>query len=151
MALPVRLAPPSGVPTRHLEAIVRSYLDSRDPGSTSPPPEVVQAIEEGLRALLQLPPNELSRACREVVMAALEAYAAEALEPIEDVVGGWLATADVWSDSDLVSRLAAALGRTLEVHESWSSASAEASSHTNSRTLNVASSGTVSVKRRVSV
>ncbi|MFQ6132253.1 MAG: hypothetical protein ACE5R4_09485 [Armatimonadota bacterium] len=127
--------------------LVESYIRSRDPGSPAPP-GTAESLERSLRTLRSLPANEWSRACREIFLAALESYSAESLHAVDDVVGGWLATAEVWTDPGLASELAAAMGRTLEVVTTWNSGSSRIVEHIESRTRSAGSPVTVSVSLR---
>jgi len=127
--------------------MVQRYLRSRDPGEP-PAPGVGAKMQEGLAVLSALPPNEWARACREMLLAALEAYAADSLAPIDDMVGGWLATAEVWEDPEVAWELATALGRTLEVGASWNSGSSRIVAPIGLRTRDAGSPATASISLR---
>lgn len=124
--------------------VVGSYLRARDAAAPTSP-GAADEIHKALTTLSRLPANERTRACREIFLAALEAYSAEALDPVDDVVGGWLATAEVWAQPEVAYGLASALGLTLEVGSSWNTASTRRQQLIDSRMQAAESTSTASV------
>jgi len=99
-----------GVMERRLVLRWRDYEASRDPHRSADIADFREHVLSMVGLLRRLSLDEFRSAVQHIFFAALEAYAREDMEPLEDMVGGWLATAEVASNP----RLAAALDEAME-------------------------------------
>ena len=83
----------------------RSYVASRDPHRSAGIEDFRDQVLSMVGLFRHLPLEELRSAVRQVFLAALEAYARDDMAPLEDMAGGWLATAEVESNPRLVTAL----------------------------------------------